>query len=389
MNKRYDDYMDAMIKFGDVKISDEAKRLVNECLDTNMVTMGEMVERFEEKWGSINNTPFNIAVNSGSSALIVSLLAINEFAHSCLKGKKIIVPGLTFFSTWSSVLFAGYKPVFCDVEFDSMNIDVSKIEELIDDDVVGIIGVSLMGKPYNASKVDEICKKYDLWHIADNCEAHLCEHNYRRIENFADLTVYSFFAAHVSFSVEQGVISTYNRELDELCRSIRNHGRVGKLYDFSHKYLGGNFKPTSIHSAIGCAELDKIHDVIKIRRENLDRLQQFLSKCSSVHLSYEDKNNGDFNSPHALSIVPNGNATWTREQLTCVLEDENIEWKANFGDPTRHQALSFLFRNGYNPDLSISKYIGDKGIHIGIHQYLTNNDLYKIEKTLELVITDG
>lgn len=368
------------IKFGEVRLGYKAQANINTCLSTNQVTMGPMVEEFEQKWGKINETPFNVAMNSGTSALIGLFLSLYDFGAR--PGMEVIVPSLSFVASFTSIIAAGFKPVFVDIDLNTLNINTDLIEQEINENTIAILGVSLMGKPYQAEIIQKLCHKYDLWHFCDNCEAHLCKRQFKRMEMYCDAACYSFFAAHLAFSGEFSITSTFNNKLDEILRSIRNHGREGDYHSFYHQRFGLNLKPTDIHAAIGLESLDEIQQTFDKRKKNLNYLQIELVNKESVILSLEDEN--DLNCPHALSIVKNPYCNgWSIEELKTALNEENIEFKRNFGAAGSHKALE---RYVTSPENAPNADIAGEGIHIGVHQYLSDSDLYRIYDVLREVI---
>lgn len=361
------------IKFGEVHLNNNTRKYLNEVLDNEWLTHGKFTEKFETEWAKLTNSNYSIFVNSGTSALIALFASLYDLGAK--RGQNIIMPALSFVSTWNAALAAGFNIKFVDIEInDSMNINCSKIEEQIDKDTIAICGVSLMGKPYNADIIQQICQKHKLWHIADQCEAHFCSFNNKPILHYADAEVYSFFAAHILYATEAGSINTNNSYIKDLCLSTRTHGRKnGKLF-FDFERFGLNLKPTDLAAAVGLASLEESKEIFNKRKDNLVKLQNSLQKYRDlIYLVLEDRG---INSPHALSI------TFKKEnyinKLKEHLTNSNIEWKLNFQTP--HKSKAFDWMNLNIKDIPNALWVSENGIHCACHQYLSFNDIeYMIE----------
>lgn len=370
------------IEFGEVRLGDVARKHIQDCLDSNWVTMGEKVKLFEKKWAELNGVPYCVATNSGTSALICLLSTLYNYGAKRYES-EVITTGLSFIATYNSILFAGFRPVFVDICPNDLNVDVDLIEEKITDKTVALLFPSLMGTPIKADKIQKLAHKYNLKFFVDNCEAHGAKLNYRPLENFCDAAAYSFFSAHVVFSGEQGAITTYNKEIAGLVYSIRTHGREnGNLY-FSHPNFGGNFKPTDIHSAIGLESLENFHSIFNRRKNNLITIRDAVKgHDNKAYFTEYEGEDGLVVSPHGFSITMREccKIDSLKEYLTKV----GIAWKRNFGAPTQHGSFDWMTING----LENAEYVGKNGIHIGVHYYLSSQDVKDIAFHLNYYFND-
>ena len=191
------------IKFGDLKIGPKADEYWQRIKETNWVSCGPLVEEFEEKFAKLFKVKNAIAVSSGTDADINALLTLYQ-THGAKLGDEIIVPALCFFSVASSVIAAGFKPIFVDIEKHSLNIDPYKIEGKITDKTKAILAVNTIGKPVYIEPLKYITKKHGLAFIIDNCEGHGCTYLDKYMENYADCVTYSCYQAHLIKSVKYG-----------------------------------------------------------------------------------------------------------------------------------------------------------------------------------------
>ncbi|GAI87218.1 unnamed protein product, partial [marine sediment metagenome] len=141
---------------------------------------------------------------------------------------EIIVPALSFVATGNAVLQAGFKPVFVDIEKETLNIDPKKIEQTITEKTKAIIAVHLMGKPADMNSIKDIAKKYNLFVIEDAAEAHGTVYKGKNAGTLGDMAAFSLYIAHMITTIEGGIVTTNKPEFAEILRSLRSHGRACK-----------------------------------------------------------------------------------------------------------------------------------------------------------------
>lgn len=372
------------IKFGDIRIGEVARKNINECLDNNYVTCGPKSEELSNKWANLFNTKYSVGTSCGSSADLCALLTL--YKSGAKRGDKIIVPGLSFIATASSVLYAGFTPVYCDVGLDSLVIDENKLEDLLKkhSDAIAIMPVTLMGRPFNAEAINELAYKYGMWIITDNCEGAGCRYDGQFIESYSHMSTMSFYSAHLCFSVQRGEVSTNLDYLRDALLSVRSHGRKPNSLYFEHNSLGSNFMPTDLHACIGLEQVDNFWETFNLRKENWNRIRKGLTEFEDVFY-FCDEGPKCINSPHAFSVTfkkDKGNI----KGLSTYLEQNGIETKRNFGAMYTHKALHGL---GLNENCPNSEYIGDNGIHWGCHRYMTEEDCNYVVQTVKNYIHTG
>lgn len=350
-----------------------AKHLAD-CLNNNWITMGEKVKAFEEGFANTFGYKNSVMTSSGTTADMAALMTMYDFGAK--PGDEVIVPALSFIATSNAVRAAGFKPVWVDVKRETLNINEDLIEEKITDRTVAILSVNTMGKPCNMIKLREIANKHKLFLISDSCESHLCRYQEQLMSTYADMSTYSGYIAHVVVCGEAGMVGTNSDDLADILQSVRSHGRPKNSLYFNHERYGLNFKPTDLHASIGLGSLDEFGWTFSQRDKHL---RQIRDKCGFLrevaYLSEEDK--GDFNCPHGFSVTVKNPKDFPTLLLT--LDRYGIHHKRNFGCvPTQHKAFEHEGHTlGEFPE---SEYVGDNGIHIGCHPYLTSDDLNTIEE---------
>ncbi|MFC2059491.1 DegT/DnrJ/EryC1/StrS family aminotransferase [Chloroflexota bacterium] len=366
------------IMFGDLKIGDIARQYVQSALDRNWVSEGMNVKEFEQKFADKFAYKHAIATSSGTDADIVSCASLYNFGAR--RGDEIIVPALSFVSTGNSILAAGFIPKFVDIEVETLNIDPAKIEEAVTDRTSGIMLVHTMGKPCEMDSILEIAKTHHLRIIEDTCEAHGASYKGRFVGSMGDMGTFSFYAAHVVVAGEGGMIVTNSDEIADVVRSVKSHGRpFGSIY-FDFQRIGFNSRMNELTAAIGLEGIALFDQTFDKRKHNLYKLLELTEELSD-YLYFIKEESFEKVSPHAFPILLK-DKQYDRDKLYHYLESKGIQCKTLFGSlPTQHQAFQFL-SHSYG-EFPAAEYVGENGLHFGIHQYLNDDDLLYISETLK------
>ncbi len=365
------------IGFGDLKIDKEVMKHLEECVKTNLVSGGAKVKELEDKWGELFGYKYNLAVSSGTSADIAACMMLYDFEAK--PGDEIIAPALAFAAVGNSIRAAGFTPKFVDIKKETLNIDPKKIEEKINYKTRAIMAVHTMGKPCEMDKIVKIAQKHDLKIIEDCCEAHGGKYNDKFVGTFGDVASFSFYVAHIISCGDGGMLSTNNKQVYDVLRSVKDHGRkLGSKY-FDHLRYGLNFRMNNLTASIGIPEMKKFWDIFNKRKENFYYLKEKTKDLSDqVYFVEEAKN--EVVSPHAFSLILKAPESDYNKLYKC-LEENLISCKRNFGSmPTQHKAFEYLGHTlGEFPE---AEYVGNNGIHFGIHQYLTKDNLNYVSDVL-------
>lgn len=201
-------------------IQDKVEKAVVEQMKSGIYIGGSAVTDFEKKFADYIGVKHAIALNSGTDALIIALRAL-EIGM----GDEVITTPFTFFATSEAVAMTGATPVFIDIEEDTYNIDVKKIEERISDKTKAILPVHIFGQPANMPEIEKIAEKYHLYVIEDACQAAGSAICGKKVGSMGDAACFSFFPTkNLGCFGDGGMITTNRDDLDIICRAYREHG---------------------------------------------------------------------------------------------------------------------------------------------------------------------
>jgi CDP-6-deoxy-D-xylo-4-hexulose-3-dehydrase len=288
------------------------------------LTKGAVTLEFEEKFSNWLGRKHSVFVNSGSSANLLVLSALQQGDY--LKNNKIVVPSTAWATDLAPVIQLGLEPLLCDSNMKDLSVDLEHLEKIfVDESPSALLLVSVLGLVPDMENVVELCDKYDVILLEDSCEAMGCEYIGQKLGTFGLASTFSTFFGHHISTIEGGIISTNDKEFYELLVSIRSHGwdrdlseetqiklqkewgvsEFNALYTFY--YSGFNFRSTDLQAYIGLAQIDKLDKWGKNREYNYNLYQRLIQneywKPKSYHNSFTSNFAYPVISPHRDKIV--------------------------------------------------------------------------------------
>lgn len=244
---------------------------VIETMQSGWVTQGEKVEEFEKGFAQYCGVKYGVAVSSGTAALHVALasIGINE-------GDEVITTPLSCVATSNPLIYLNAKPVFVDVDPETLNIDPQRVEKKITPRTKAILPVHLFGHPVDMNPLMEIAEKHGLYVVEDAAHAHGAKYKGKPVGSFGHVTCFSFYADKNITAAEGGMALTNVEELAEKMRLLRSFG-MHRHRKFYHPVMGYNYKMSDIHAAIGLVQLQKLEKYIQKKRENISYLKRQLN----------------------------------------------------------------------------------------------------------------
>jgi len=262
-------------------ITHKEVEIINQVLSTPTLSIGPRVKEFEQKIADFVGTKYAIAVNSGTSGL-----------HLCIRsldikdGDEVITTPFSFIASANCILFERAKPVFVDIDEDTLCIDADKIEEKITRKTKAILPVHIFGHPCDMDKIMEIAEKHHLAVIEDACEALGSEYNGKKVGSFGDCGVFAFYPNKPITTGEGGVIVTNNEKIARLCQSMRNQGREEDGSWLSHKRLGFNYRMSELSAALGVAQMERIEEILQKRKKVARLYNEKLKDIKEIKIPY-------------------------------------------------------------------------------------------------------
>jgi len=352
-----------MIPIAKPMIGEEEKKAVIEVLDSGMLASGPKVEEFEKKFAEFIRVKHAIATTSGTTALHLALLSLGVG-----DGDEVIVPSFSFIATANSILFCNAKPVFCDVDLETFNIDVEKIESLITDKTRAIMPVHLYGQPADMKPILEIAEEHDLYVIGDAAQAHGAEYDGGRVGSFGDVECFSFYPTKNMTTGEGGMITTNIEEIAERARSIRNHGREKTKWGYEHNRLGYNYRMTDIAAAIGLEQLKKLPKFNEKRRKNAEYYNENLDGIDGIEIPYVLENVKHVYHQYTIKCDD-------RESIINKLKEKEIGYGIYYPKPLHFYRHLEKFATN---DLKNSEILSEKVVSIPVHSALTVEELERV-----------
>lgn len=268
-----------MIPVNSPTISAESKALVSKALNEGWISSaGPYIEQFEREFAQYLGVKHAVAVNTGTAALHVALLALGIG-----EGDEVIVPAFTMASSWMAVMHTGATPVFVDVESDIYTLDPRLIEAAITKRTKAIMPVHIYGHPADMDPIRKIAQKHHLFIIEDAAEAHGATYKGKLVGSLGDINAFSFYANKLITTGEGGMCTTDDDNLADLARRYRDlaHSPAKR---FIHDHLGYNYRLTSLQAALGIGSLHAIGESLAQKQHMAELYQAGLSSIPGLIL---------------------------------------------------------------------------------------------------------
>lgn len=372
-------------------------KAIQKVITSNRFTMGPEVESFEQEFAKYFGSKYAIMVNSGSSANLLSVAALfYSSKYKLEKGDEVIVPAVSWATTYTPLQQYGLKLRFVDIDIDTLNLDLKILEDSITPNTKAIFAVNLLGNPLNYEKLLDITKKYNLILIEDNCESMGAIFQGKYTGTFGLMGTFSTFFSHHISTMEGGVILTEDDELRDILLSLRSHGwtrNLSKNSSIYHKQNddfyetfnfilpGYNIRPLEIQGAIGREQIKKLPSLLKERRKNGNYFYELFSKLKSIKIQKAIEESSYF----GFSILINSNAPYTRLEAVKLLRKNGVECRPIVaGNFTKNKVIDFFDHTIYG-ELNNANIVHYNGFFIGNHHFDCSQQLEKVYELLKML----
>ena len=364
--------------------------------DDPKLTNGPLCRKFEEEWSEWLGVKHSVFVNSGSSANLLSL--------TCLKlrypkGGEVIVSPLNWVSDISAILQTGFKPVFVDIDLDTLSLDNQKVLEAITDETRAVLFSHIQGfDGYDDELLIEL-EKRDIKLIEDVCESHGATHNRQPIGSFGWMSNFSFYYAHHMTTIEGGMVCTNDDEMYQNLRMLRSHGMVREANDESLKvgyqalnpdlnpdfiffYPSYNMRNTEIGAIIGRNQLKRLSDFIVKRCSN-----QFLFLSLLKNDIYKTDFKTEGSSNYAFNCILKEPDNYLMKKIMNRMDEKGIEYRrgsAGGGNQLRQPYLKRLMPDKHWEKFPNTEHVHFYGFYVGNYPTLTQGDIINLAHELNL-----
>lgn len=402
------------IPVGDFRLGAEERTAVLSVLDGGRLSEWKKVREFETVFSNYVGTRHCVAVSSGTSAIMVGLLALmqDDRFPKARRGAKVITSPVTYVAPANVLVLLGFDPVFADIDEHTFALLPDRVEEAIrregPDSVAGILPVHLMGYANDMEALRRIASRYNLFLFEDSAQAHGTIHKGKKTGSWGHIADFSFYIAHNIQAGEMGCVTTDD---DKLCRAVtklKANGRActcevctrheglcpflkpGPIEDqdidprFLHDTIGLNCKTTEFTAALAVSQLEKADWIFRKRTENVRRLSEILAPLSDrIRLPLYDPDVGYLAYPFLIKE----SAGISRGRFRNRIENRGLENRPLFGCIPSYQPSFSPWREKHSGVLPNAEKVGSTGVYIGCHQYLAEEHLNRVGEIMTEILT--
>jgi perosamine synthetase len=274
--------MTSLIPVSQPSISELEISYVTDAVKSGWVSsLGTYIEDFERSFAEFCGTKYALTVSNGTTGLHLALLAVGIGP-----GDEVIIPDLTFIATANAIAYTGARPVMVDIEPETLCLDPGAVERAITPRTRAIIPVHLYGHPAAMDAINAIASKHDLVVIEDAAEAHGARYRGKRVGSLGRCGVFSFYGNKIITTGEGGMITTNDEVLCQTAKRLRDHAMHPKRR-YWHAEIGYNYRMTNLQAALGMAQLQRIDEFSRRRRQIMAWYRAGLGHHADLRLNCE------------------------------------------------------------------------------------------------------
>lgn len=377
----------------------EEYQAIQRVVEGGRFTMGPRVQAFEAQFAKYFGKKYAVMVNSGSSANLIGVASLFYKKDAPLqRGDEVIVPALSWATTYHPLQQYGLKLRFVDIDLDTLNINVEDMKKALTPNTRMIVGVSILGNPAALDVMRAFADQNDLYFLEDNCESADAELNGIKAGAFGDIGTFSFFFSHHMATMEGGMVITDDEELYHLALSMRAHGWTRDIPGESpiftrsnddqfeaYRFIvpGYNVRPVEISGAVGLEQLKKLPEMTAARRRNLALFQKLFGNDERFIIQRENGVNSSFCFP----IVINPALNPDRNKAFKAMEDADIGYRIITGGCfTRHDVIKYYDYETVG-ELTNANLAHDHGFFVGNHPFDLTPQLEKLHEVLDAALS--
>ena len=362
--------------------------LINFIKSSNKFTNGPKVIEFEKKWSKWLGVKYSTFVNSGASANLLSIHILKELNS---KKKEIILPAFTWSSDVVSVINAGFKPIFVDINFKNLALNEDLVKQKINKNTLAVFVTHAMGFVGLTEKFVKFLKNKNIYLIEDVCESHGAKLGKKKIGTLGAISNFSFYYGHHMTTIEGGMISTNSKEIDRLAKMKRGHGllrdsqdnkfikaTIKKNKDLNNNFIfkteGFNLRNTELSAVLGIQQLTRLNNNIRIRNKN----HVLFLKLLREDIFFKDFDlNGSSN--YGLHLILKSKKSKIFKKILNLLDKKLIEYRlGSLGNQLRQPYLKKIKQSSSFKSLKNTEHMHFFSVYIGNHQFLEKEKIINL-----------
>lgn len=381
---------------------DEEYAAIRSVTESGMFSMGPRVAEFEKAFADWCGSKYCVMVNSGSSANLLMVGALRYRKDTpLLHGAEVIVPAVSWSTTYYPLHQYGLKLRFVDVDIDTLNYDLDQLARAVTPATKAIMVVNLLGNPNDFASIRKIIGDRQIYLMEDNCESLGAKFEGRQAGTHGIMGTFSAFFSHHISTMEGGMVVTDDEELYHILLALRAHGWTRNLPKFnlvttpksddtfseSFRFVlpGYNLRPLEMSGAIGMAQLRKLPRLLAARRQNAERFKTIIADYPFLRTQQEVGESSWF----GFSMLIAADAPFTRKQLVDTFNRHQIEVRPIVaGNFAKNEVLRW-FDYSISGTLENADIVDRSGLFIGNHHYPLDKELGLLKRAFDEAITVG
>jgi len=346
------------------------KKYLTDCIDSTWISsQGEYILKFEKALADYHGMQHAIVTSSCTTALHLSLKALGIGP-----GDEVICPDLTFIAPANMVVLSGARLVLVDIHPETLTIDPNLIEENITKNTKAIIVVHQFGHAAHMDEIMVLAEKYELKIIEDNAESIGARYKGKLLGTFGDVSTYSFFGNKIITTGEGGAVLTNNEETAIKSREFRDHGMSHKK-KYHHVDLGYNYRMTNMQAAIGLAQMEKLDEILALRKKQMDIYYNELSHIEGISLrKYED-----WCEPVHWMMTITLDQKYNRDNFLSFMQEERIDCRQIINPVQKAEHFEFIFSNN---EFKNAVNVSNQSVHLPSGLSLRPDHIKKIKNLI-------
>lgn len=366
---------------------------LQDVIKSNRFSMGPKVAAFEKEFAEFFSSKYAVMTNSGSSANLImvgSLFYSNDPMKRLVKNDEVIVPAVSWSTTYFPLSQYGLKLKFVDIDLNTLNYDLNSLKSAISKKTRLIMAVNLLGNSNDFNFIFEIINDSNIILIEDNCESMGAKFNNKFTGTYGLMGSFSSFFSHHISTMEGGLVLTDDEEMYQILLTLRAHGWTRNLpisnkitgtkdsdeFNESFKFVlpGYNVRPLEMSGAIGTEQLMKLPTILKGRKNNAIVFNKLFSKIKKIIIQKEIGESSWF----GFSLITNSNSNFKIASLRSILDKLGFEYRPIVaGDFTQNPVMKYI-NHEIHGTLKNARYLNGNGLFIGNHHYPINKNLNQL-----------